>query len=145
MPNIGLTMGGGQVFSSEANGDAKAVELIGTWQPIDDEFFANDGNPAAEDWSQVSLGINQYNLEERRRWHLRYGVVWARAEGEPNMVQLPGDYNGVYAAYGFSTEYKEGWRIGPELQLNAIGMEGGKDSKSVWFVPQLLFRTVWVF
>lgn len=145
LPNIGITVGGGQVFSKKPGASTKAVELFGVWQPFDEELFADDGNAAAGDWYQVSLGINHSTLEDNRHWNLRYGVVWARALGEPNMVQLEGDYNGIYVAYGFETEFGDGWRMGPELQLNAIGMEGGRDTQAVRLVPQLAWRMMWSF
>ncbi len=145
LPNIGLTLGGGQIFSQAKGETTKALELVGTWQPLDEEFFANDGNPAAGDWSQVSLGILHYDPAEIYRWNIRYGVVWCRAQGQPNMVQLPGDYNGAYASFGFDTELSQGLRMGPELQLNAIGMEGGRDPQAIHLVPQLVWRAIWQF
>jgi hypothetical protein len=60
-------------------------------------------------------------------------------------VKLEGDYNGIYVAYGFETEFGDGWRMGPELQLNAIGMEGGRDTQAVRLVPQLAWRMMWSF
>ncbi|HJM39215.1 MAG TPA: hypothetical protein QGG59_03765 [Planctomycetota bacterium] len=139
LPNIGVTLGGGVVRDpGEESGDKTSLELLGTFQPWDDEIFSDDGNPAAGDWSQVQIGMRfttPHPVGRRDSW--RFGAVWARAKGSPNIVQTEGDYLGFYGGYGWDWELPSGWRFGPDLTLLLVAPEGKYTPRPV---PQLAFR-----
>ena len=130
-------MGGAQVVSAMSEDKPEwAVTLDGVLQPWDEELFHNDGNPAAGTWSQVQLGLRRTTLSKYgRRWSWRGGVMWSRAGAVPNLVQEAGDYNGVYASYGFASPFASGWWLGPEISLILVEHEGSVSE--VGFFPQL--------
>ena len=70
------------------------------------------------------------------------GVAWFRARGEPNIVQEPGDYEALYAGFGFETHLTESITMGPELSLMLALRE---KSSSFDFVPQFNWHITWGF
>lgn len=139
LPNIGVTVGGGILHNTgKYSGTQTSLELLGTIQPWDDEDFSNDGNTPAGDWSQVQIGMRHtapHPVGRRDSW--RYGAVWARAKGTPNIVQTEGDHLGFYGGYGWDWELRDGWRFGPDLTLLLVAPEGQYTPRPV---PQLVFR-----
>lgn len=142
LPSIGVALGATQVF--DANQERVwAIELEATHQPWDDEDLSDDGNPHAGDWTQIQLGVKRLsNPGGRRHWTQRYGLAWFRARGEPNIVHEEGDYEALYAGFGFETEIGRRVSIGPELSLMAAHREQGS---GLVLVPQFNWHLIWRF
>jgi hypothetical protein len=133
-----VSVHGAQLFSEKPAYELwNELEL--TYQFLDDEDFADDGNPGAGDWTQVRGGL-KWSLapESRRRWTHRAGLFWFRALGEPNVLSESGDYLGLYYGFGYETRATENWTFGPELTLLFAAKEGGTDEFAL--VPQLAWR-----
>lgn len=144
LPNIGVTTGVGQIFMRNEERDVSyTFEIQATFQPWDDEDIHDDGFPGAGNFTQFQLGVKRaWPMAEKRHWTSRAGAVWFRAEGEPNIVQLPGDYVGVYIGFGFERRLGEHLTLGPDLSLLVVTLEQSHD---VDFVPQLAYRFTWSF
>jgi hypothetical protein len=142
LPNLGFTVGLEQVFR-RAEGTSDSLELLATLQPWDDEDILSDGNPSAGNFAQFQLGVKRDRpLGEDRWWTTHGGVVWFRATGEPNIVQKPGDYLGVYGGVGFQMQVTKNLSIGPDLSLLLVSLER---SGEVDVVPQLAWRVTFGF
>ena len=142
LPNIGASLAVGQVYDRSPE-RTWAFELEGTHQPWDDEDLSDDGNPAAGDITQIQIGVKRSSDPmDWRHWTQRYGVAWFRARGEPNIVQEPGDYEALYAGFGFETHLTESITMGPELSLMLALRE---KSSSFDFVPQFNWHITWGF
>lgn len=140
LPNFGGSLEAGQVFHRE-DGKTDAFEVQATWQFFDDESLLDDGNPSAGDWLQLQGGFKRLIAAgDDRSWTLRGGAVWFRAEGEPNIINDPGDYLGGYAGFGFETRLSEHWSMGPELSLMLVTREGEFEVNAV---PQLDWHLIW--
>ncbi|MBJ02708.1 MAG: hypothetical protein CMK00_07550 [Planctomycetes bacterium] len=142
LPNIGASVGAAQVFDRNAE-RTWSLELELTQQHFDDEDLADDGNPPAGDWTQVQLGVKRLSApEESRHFTQRYGLAWMRARGEPNIVQLAGDYEAIYAGFGFETDLTPRLSVGPELSLMGALREKGS---GIDFIPQFNWHVIWRF
>jgi len=142
LPNFGLTAGAGQLVAADEE-KTWTAEAVATFQFLDDEDLANDGYPAAGDWTQVQLGVKRLtDPGARRHWTARAGLVWFRALGDPNIVQERGDYEGLYGGLGFETSLSESFSMGPDFVLMLAHRESGQ---GVVLVPQLAWRVLWSF
>jgi hypothetical protein len=140
LPNIGLAAQGSQVMR-ETPDWTWSGELELTHQFIDEESLSDDGNPPAGDWTQVQLGLLWASHPEgRRHWTHRAGMFWFRALGEPNIIDDPGDYVGLYYGAGYRTDFGPHLSMGPELALLGAFREGGG---VVEVVPQFTWRVIW--
>jgi len=140
LPNIGLQVSGGRVIRRTADATT-SLEVAAALQFLDDEDFINDGNPKAGDWWQVRAGAKvSYDPAARRHVTLRYGGVWLQANGEPNIIQTPGNYYGVYAAGGFETDVSSCLTVGPEIAIMAVTKENDLKIRTV---PQLNYHVTW--
>ena len=140
LPNVGASVEFGSVYKRGAR-FIWSGEMKFTWQFLDDEDFIDDGNPGAGNWWQAQGGIKlATNPRARRHWTFRGGGVWFYAEGEPNIVQEPGHYFGVYAGIGFEAEITSNFSTGPELQgLFVYGQD------RVFAIPQFTWHFIWSF
>jgi hypothetical protein len=142
LPNIGLSLSAGQVFDRDAE-RTWAFELEGTHQPWDDEDLSDDGNPHAGTITQIQMGVKRTSDPlDSRHWTQRYGVGWFRARGEPNIVQEAGDYEVLYAGWGFETHLSKSVTMGPEFSLMLAVQEKTRD---VYVVPQFNWHISWGF
>ncbi len=140
LPNIGLGLAAGKVLSRSSTATWSA-EVGGTWQFLDDEDFADDGNPGAGDWYQIRAGAKtSFNPSGRRHLTLRYGALWLQANGEPNILQRPGNYAGLYASVGFETDLTSRISAGPEIVVMAVTRDSEFRVRSV---PQFNYRLTW--
>jgi len=141
-PNIGVTMGGSQVITRNAN-RAYTVDLQGHYQPWDDELLHDDGNPSAGSVSQMELGISRrWSVDSHREWNLSAGFTWFRAGEFPNIVQDQGDYFGIYGGWGLMTTISERMSIGPGIGLIIAGRETtGLDD--LHFIPRITYTLRW--
>ena len=115
------------------------LEARFTDQFLDDKAFADNGDPEAGGWKQLDLGLLRFSQEEDGRfWSTRFGLVGFRARGEPNLVELPGDYAGVYLGVGRFARFGRGFVFGPELTLVAAS---GDDPRVLF--PQLTGGLRW--
>jgi hypothetical protein len=140
LPNVGARVFGGWVVGGSCR-EPTSIEAGLTWQFFDDEAVTDDGNPAAGDWLQADVGIRlteAYGAAHRSV--VRLGASYVHAEGEPNILQFPGDYFGGYAGLGFETDLSESISVGPELTVHALTRNG---SFTHGIVPQLTWRLTW--
>ena len=141
LPNIGLALEAGQVFRRTPKA-TWSFEVETTYQFLDDEDISNDGNPSAGSWVQAQGGVKALlPRSDARSWTVRFGAVWFRAKGEPNIVQKPGDYVGGYGGLGFETRISEHWSMGPELSLMVVSRE--KTGFNLDVVPQINWHLIW--
>jgi hypothetical protein len=140
LPNIGISAHAGYVFCHRPEVEW-SVEVEGIWQFLDDKTFVDDGNPEAGDWYQAKVGVLARSTPtDRRHATWRGGFTWFRATGEPNLVEQPGDYFGVYTGVGFETDITPSLSIGPEVSLVVAAGPGPiKDG----IVPQVAWRATW--
>jgi hypothetical protein len=142
LPNIGLSLDAGQVFERSAE-RTWGFELEWTHQPWDDEDLLDDGNPHAGTVSQVQVGVKRTSDPmDSLHWTQRYGVGWMRVRGEPNILQEAGDYEVLYAGWGFETHLSESVSMGPEFSLMLAVQEKTAD---VFVVPQFNWHISWGF
>ncbi|MDJ0523368.1 MAG: hypothetical protein QNJ90_14955 [Planctomycetota bacterium] len=140
LPNVGAGLGGGMVISRTPQVQT-SLEILGTWQFLDDEDFVDDGNPAAGDWYQIRAGAKwSFAPKSRRHLTLRAGAMWLQANGEPNILNDPGDWFGIYGGIGFETDVTPCLTVGPELSLFLVTRE---EEFSVEPVPQLNWHVTW--
>lgn len=141
LPNGGLYAGVGQVFKVDCNA-VWSFEILGTFQFIDEKTFITDGNPEAGNWYQLQAGVAvRTNPSGRRHAVLRAGAMWFQAEGEPNLIDVGGDWLGVYLGAGFETDFGDGLSIGPSVTVLAgAPVDGGQDYS---LVPQFSWGLTW--
>jgi hypothetical protein len=138
LPNLGLAATGSAVVGRSATHEWRA-ETRFTYQFLDDKDLADNGFPPAGDWTQLELGLRADGpSEERLRWSWRFGAVGFRAHGEPNIVEEPGDYYGLYAGVGRFADLGRGFSFGPELTLIAAT---GPDPRVL--IPQITWGVRW--
>jgi hypothetical protein len=137
LPNLGLALTGSVPLQVGRSGEAR-LEARFTDQFLDDKNIAPNGDPRAGDWTQLDLGVRWNQHGERRFWTLRAGLTGFRARGEPNLIDEPGRYVGVYAGVGRRTWLGEHLAFGPELTLIAAH---GDDPRVL--VPQITWGVLW--
>ncbi len=120
LPSVGGQLTAGQYFSKSWEKYDFAFELRGAVEGGDDSATQDGG------FYQVQMGVKQATSPGYDR-HLffRYGLTWFRANGDPAMIDAPGDYFGAYGGVGYEWRLGERWWIGPEATLNVTDGEGG--------------------
>lgn len=143
LPNVGLGVGGGHLLSDTPR-RSWSLELGATYQFLDDEDFAADGNPKAGPWYQVRAGLKTsapYAPEEGRHLTGRLGAVWLQANGEPNILQRAGNHVGLYGGIGFETHLTSSLSVGPEVTFLFVSRQ---DELSLARpIPQLNWHAIW--
>ena len=140
LPNVGLQVFGGRVIGGRCTAPT-SLEAGLTWQFLDDEAFADDGNPEAGNWFQADVGLRfTRSIACARRSVLRVGASYVHAEGDPNILQFPGDYFGGYVGVGFEADLNGSVTIGPDLTVHVLTKDG---SFTHGIVPQLTWRLSW--
>lgn len=120
LPNVGATTAFGKVVSGDGAG-WWGVDFQLDVQPIDDEDVVDDGNPEAGDFYAMRLGLEQAEpFGAFTSFHLRGGLAWFDADGDPNWVSAPGDWYGIHGGIGFTTEVAGSWSVGPGLSLLVV-------------------------
>jgi hypothetical protein len=137
LPSVGGQLTGGQYFSKSWEKWDLAFELRAAVEGGDDSATQDGG------FYQVQMGVKQVGSPGHDR-HLffRYGVTWFRANGDPEMIDDPGDYFGAYGGVGYEWRLGERWWIGPEATLNVTDGEGGLGSE---ILPQVGFNVFFDF
>jgi len=136
LPNLGLA---GSLSLPLRTANPWRFEARFTDQFLDDKSFADDGNPAAGNWTQLDLGLLRLSCwEESRAWSVRFGLVGFEARGEPNLVDEAGDYVGIYGGLGRFWRFGRGFAFGPEITLVAAT---GPDPFTLF--PQLTWGLRW--
>jgi hypothetical protein len=136
LPNLGLA---GSLAVPLREASEWRLEARFTDQFLDDKAFADDGNPAAGNWTQLDLGLQRlWAWEDGRAWSVRLGLVGFEARGEPNLADEAGDYFGAYLGVGRFARLGRGLAFGPELTLVAAT---GPDPRVV--IPQLTWGLRW--
>ncbi len=136
VPDVGVAVTAGQYFSKFKPLYDFAFELRGVLQGGDDSA-TQDG-----EFFQVQAGVKQVTSPGHpRRWFFRYGITWMRANGDPRVLDRPGDYFGAYGAAGYEIDLGDRWTLSPEFSVNIVDGEGSTGTE---FLPQvflsLLFR-----
>ena len=115
LPNFGLAASASAPVRRTESAEWR-VEARFTDQFVDDKTFSDNDLPEAGNWTQLELGLRvQFTPEERSSWILRFGAVGFEARGEPNIVELAGEYAGVYLGVGKDTRFGKNVSIGPEV------------------------------
>jgi len=142
VPNLGVSLAAGQTFDRNSE-RTWTFEFEGTFQPWDDEDLSDDGNVHSGDVTQIQMGVKRTSDPlDWRHWTQRYGAGWLRARGEPNVIQQPGDYELLYAGFGFETHLTKSITMGPELSLMIAQRE---KQSSIDFIPQFNWHITWGF
>lgn len=140
LPNVGISGHAGYVIHRNSSW-LVAAEVDGVFQFFDDEALADDDRPAAGDWLQAQAGLRAILWPDCRfRPTARIGLAYFDAQGEPNIVQEPGEYFGGYIAGGFETSIGENLTMGPELAVMVAQKDGDFDNG---IVPQFTWRISW--
>ena len=140
LPNIGIGLGAGKIVARSEH-LTHALEVGGIFQFIDDESFIDDNNPAAGNWTQLRAGLKT-TLWPKARRHLtfRVGGVYIHAAGVPNILEIPGDYFGIYGSVGFETDVTSCLTIGPEIAVMAVTPD---DRFHIEGIPQVNYHVIW--
>ena len=119
LPNLGLAATASAPVRRTESVEWR-VEARFTDQFVDDKSFSDNGMPEAGNWTQLELGVRAvFTPEEKSSWSVRFGAVGFEARGEPNIVDLPGDYAGAYVGVGRETRFAPNVSIGPEIVVIA--------------------------
>jgi hypothetical protein len=129
LPSVGGQLTGGQYFSKSCEKYDFAFELRAAVEGGDDSATQDGG------FYQVQMGVKQI-LSPGHAEHLffRYGLTWFRANGDPEIIDEPGDYFGAYGGVGYEWRLGKRWWIGPEALVNVAEGEGGLGGA---FLPQI--------
>lgn len=141
LPNLGASFTIGGIYL-RTESTKWAWEIEATYQPFDDEIFADDGNPKAGDWWQIQAGVKLASAPHTRR-HLtgRWGGVWCWSGKDPNIVEEKGNYFGAYAGIGYEADLTPCFTTGPELSVMLMWHEKG----DFVVVPQFNWHFIWSF
>jgi hypothetical protein len=138
LPNLGLALSATVPLDLDATHETR-LELRFTDQFLDDKSIAPNGDPEAGDWTQLDLGLRWNERGPETFWTFRVGLTTFRARGEPNLIDAPGGYVGLYAGLGRRTWLTEHLFLGPELSL--IVAHGDDDPRAL--VPQITWGLTW--
>ncbi|MCK6459809.1 MAG: porin family protein [Planctomycetes bacterium] len=129
VPSVGGQVTAGQWFAKSSDKYDFAFELRAVVEAGDDSATQDGG------FYQVQMGVKQV-LSPGHDNHLffRYGLQWFRANGDPAMIDDPGDYFGAYGGVGYEWRLGERWWIGPEATLTLADGEGNLGTE---FLPQV--------
>ena len=135
LPSVGVAVIAGQQFSERDKFDLD-FELRGIFQGGDDSATQSG------EFFQVQVGVKQtLNPGHRRRPFLRLGATWFRATGNPDLIDEPGDYLGVYFGGGYEFDVSPRVTISPDVSLNLVNGEGSIGAEFFpTFALNVLFR-----
>jgi hypothetical protein len=137
MPSIGGQVTGGQYFSKSSEKWDFAFELRAAIEGGDDSATQDGG------FYQVHMGVKQVaSPGHRSHMYFRYGLTWFRANGDPEVIEDPGDYFGGYGSVGFEWRIGKRWWIGPEATVNFVDGEADVGAE---FLPQVGFNLIFEF
>jgi hypothetical protein len=136
LPNIGGSVTAGQYMAKRSPKFDYAFEMRLAYQGGDDSP-TQDG-----EFVHMQAGAKQIaSPGHTRRPFFRYGFTWFRANGNPDLIDIPGDYLGVYGGFGYEWDLSRHWTFSPDFSVNLVNGEGSTDSE---VLPQLnlnfLFR-----
>lgn len=135
LPGIGASAGLAQRVGS-VRGLRLDAEVSWTHQELSDE------GPRGDDWDQVFGGLRLGDPSEAElRRSVRAGITWLRADGDPEFLDDPGDYGGVYLGGGLAWRIARSLSSGPELTFSAVDSEGSKSGSGL--TAELAWRLVW--
>jgi hypothetical protein len=141
LPNAGFALEAGAVWRRDPD-FTWSWEIEGTYQFLDDKVLVDNDTRPFDDWIQVQAGVKaSSHPRTRRNWTGRAGLVYFRANGEPNIVDDEGDYFGLYGGLGFETDLTDCLTMGPELSVMIVT---GADTDVV-LVPQFNWHVIWSF
>jgi hypothetical protein len=137
LPSVGAQVTGGQYFSKGSDKYDFAFELRAAVQGGDDSPTQDGG------FYHLQAGVKQTtNPGHDRRLVFRYGLTWFRANGDPEVIDEPGDYLGAFAGAGYEWRLGERVWVGPEVTANWVNGEGSRGSD---FLPQAGFSVYFDF
>jgi hypothetical protein len=137
LPSVGAQVTAGQYVSKSSPKYDFAFELRAAVEGGSDSPTQDGG------FYQVQAGLRQVTSPGHdRRWVFRYGLTWMRANGDPQVIDEPGDYLGAYG--GVAYEWQVGRRVwvGPEVTLSVVDGEGSRGSE---VLPQIGFGVFFDF
>jgi len=119
LPSVGVTVIAGQYFYRRNPKFDLAFEMRATRQGGSDSA-TQDGK-----FFQIQAGVKQVlSPGHDRRLFFRYGATWMRATGNPDILDVAGDYLGAFAAVGYEWDLTERLTLSPEVSINALNGEG---------------------
>lgn len=141
LPNLGLTATVAREVGTWRGGGL-ALEAEFTQQFLDDTSFTDSDNPEAGDWSQAKLGARWAKPFDRGRWiTVRTGAVWFNARGDPNIINDPGDYLGLFVELGLEARVSKNIIAGPAI-ATMLAYDGKDREEHV--VPQVTWRILFI-
>ena len=135
LPSVGAAVIAGQRFSEREKFDLD-FELRAIFQGGDDSATQSGK------FFQVQAGVKQtLNPGHRRRPFLRFGATWFRSTGNPDLIDQPGDYLGIYVGGGYEFDVSPRVTISPDVSLNLVNGEGSIGGEFLpSFALNVLFR-----
>jgi len=129
LPSIGGQLTAGQWFAKDGPKYDFAFELRAAVEGGDDSATQDGG------FYQVQMGVKQVcSPGYDQHLFFRYGLQWFRANGDPSIIDDPGDYFGAYGGVGYEWRLGKRWWIGPEATITYADGEGAVGSE---FLPQI--------
>lgn len=102
----------------------------------------SEAGPRGDDWDQIWGGLRLGALErDGLSGTFRAGVTWLRVEGDPEYLDDPGDYGGLYAGAGLEWPVSAALSTGPEATVSAVDSEGSKSGAGL--TGEIAWRLVW--
>ena len=100
-----------------------------------------DEGPDGDDWTRIWAGLAAASAASGARFRAHAGVTWLRSEGEPAVLDEPGDYGGLYLGAGGLFPLAPALATGPDLSLLYVDAEGDRGGSGA--VLELAWRWVW--
>ena len=113
LPGPGVVVGASQRMAVV---DEKEIDVEIDWTHQWLDTGVENQRRRGDDSDQVRLGFRvRWPEAEPDRWTARVGVAWLRAQGDPEFLDLPGDYGGAYLGLGYDFELSEHLLTGPDF------------------------------
>src|SRR5262245_34637076 len=100
-----------------------------------------DEGPDGDDWTRVWAGLGAGSAASGARLQAHAGVTWLRSAGDPEVLDAPGDYGGVYLGADWLFPLASAFATGPEVSLLYVDAEGDRSGSGA--VLELAWRWVW--
>ena len=104
--------------------------------------LADEGPSGDNDWDELRGGLRLRSPSQASTvWFASTGAVWLRARGEPEVLDAPDDYGGVYLDLGLAFALTPSLATGPDLSFLAVDAEGDRSGGGT--LTELAWRIVW--
>jgi len=104
--------------------------------------LADEGPTGKNDWDEIRAGLKLRSPSQASTvWFASSGAVWLRARGEPEVLDAPDDYGGLYLDLGLHFALTPALATGPDLTFLAVDAEGDRSGSGT--ATELAWRFVW--